>query len=266
MLIKIIIIFSILFSGLSIAITVSITIQLDQALTAIRKSHNIPALSVAVIDKGEHFYTGGFGIQDNSEPVTEHTLFRIASITKLFTAQAIMQLVEKNKIKLDDDVAKYINLLSDKNIKIRDLLTHTSGLKDVIKPVSLAENRNFDTYLKQSLALNSELDNRSFNYADLNFNILSKVIEIASNTTYSNYVQVNILQKLGLSQSGFKLSTNNLAPDVLPSYNYGFKFNAPIRPYDSSFLASEGVISSAQDLSKWALSTLNLDEKLLLSQ
>lgn len=263
MLKKLIVILSILFSGLSIANTAAKTKQLDQALTAINESHNIPALSVAVIDKGEHLYTRGFGIQDNSKPVTEHTLFRIASITKLFTAQAIMQLVEKNKVKLDDDVAKYINLLSEKNIKIRDLLTHTSGLKDVIKPVSLAENRNFDTYLKQSLALNSEHDNRSFNYADLNFNILGKVIEIISNTTYSTYIELNILQTLGLAQSGFKLSTNNLTPDTQPSYNYGLVVNAPTRPYDISYLPSEGLISSVDELSKWLLSTLNQDAKLL---
>ncbi|PAJ74816.1 hypothetical protein CJF42_08390 [Pseudoalteromonas sp. NBT06-2] len=251
MLKKSIIIFSIIFSGVNIANTPSKKQLLEQVLSTICDSHNIPALSVAIIDKGKPMYSAGFGyLYCSSQPVTEHTLFRIASITKLFTAQEIMQLVEQNKVKLDDDIAQYINLFSGKNIKIVDLLTHTSGLTDVIKPVSFVNKHNFDTYLKQSLALNNTAKNKSFNYADLNFNILGKIIEIVSGKTYNNYIHHHIFRKIGLTHSGFRLATNNLKPDVHPSYNYGFIFNAPIRPYDMNYLPSEGLISSVDELSK----------------
>jgi len=252
------------FSGPCIANEHSKIKKLEQALDTIRDTHNIPALSVAIIDKGEPIYSAGFGyLGSSSQPVTKHTLFRIASITKLLTAQAIMQLVEQNKMQLDDDVKKYISLFSNKDIKIVDLLTHTSGLADVIRPISFEDKRSFNTYLKESISQNDSAHNKDFNYADLNFNLLGRIVEIVSGSSYSEYIKRNILNKAGLTNSDFNQAESNFKPDVTPNYNYGFTFTAPTRPYDISYLPSEGLISSVDELSKWLISTLNQDVKLL---
>ncbi len=234
--------------------------EIEQALHTIKTSHNIPALAVAIIENGKEVFVGGYGVDNNGSPITKNSLFRVASITKLFTAQARMQLIEQGKIALNDPVNKYLTLTPD-DITIIDLLTHTSGLKDVIKPVD--DYRIFETYLNDSMAKNKEGKNQDFKYADLNFNLLGKVIEVASGIKYFDYIQQNILNKTDMRQSGFNYKGSRVKADVSGNYNYGLVINSPIRPYESNYAPSEGLITSVSDLSIWVQHVLSQDNKLL---
>ncbi|MBL4674184.1 MAG: beta-lactamase family protein [Arenicella sp.] len=263
-----IIFFSIIFCNVSFANELPIKVKIDTALEAIRDSHNIPALSVAIIDSGHAIYAAGFGFtgEDQSQVVTAHTLFRVASITKLFTAQAIVQLIENDKLHLKDRVDKYISHFEGSDIRIIDLITHTSGLSDSVKPVKIEENRSFEDYLNETLSNNGVASSKDFEYADLNFNVLGKVIEVVTGLSYFDYIQLNIFNKLEIKNSGYKSVNKEFKPAVSPHYNYGFVFSAPTRSFDPSFAPSEGLISSVEDLSVWVQAVLEQDERLLSKQ
>ena len=94
-------------------------------------------LAVGVVRDGEVVYTKGFGVRDanTGEPVTEHTLFHTASISKTFVATALVQLMERGKVDLDHPVVRYLPYfrLNDprcEQITVRQMLTHTSGMPD----------------------------------------------------------------------------------------------------------------------------------------
>ena len=144
-----IIILSIICSGFCIADEFIKKTKIDLALETIRTSHNIPGLAVAIVNEGSEVYSAGFGTygEGGALQVSQHTLFRIASISKLFTAQAIVQLMEKNLINLNDCISQYISQFKGCDIKVIDLITHTSGLSDVVKPEGMAINRTFKDYL-----------------------------------------------------------------------------------------------------------------------
>lgn len=107
-------------------------------------------------DEGRAVYAAGFGQGDNSESpqISEPTLFRVASITKLFTAQIIIQLVEQDKIHLEGKVGSYISQFEGDDLEIIDLITFPSGLSDSVKSTSPSKGSSFDDYLSESVENN----------------------------------------------------------------------------------------------------------------
>ncbi|MDO6839184.1 serine hydrolase domain-containing protein [Paraglaciecola chathamensis] len=262
-----IVIFSISFNAF--ANTVNVQEELTATLENIRIKNDIPAMSVAIITSGELSYIRGFGFFDDEDkkPTNSETLFRTASISKLFTAQAVMQLVEKNKLKLNEKIGHYIPRFQDSNITIKDLLTHSSGISDSIKPVNFDKQRTINSYLDsviQSLSKNTE--NKIFEYSDTNFNILGAIIGAVSDLSYEEYVYKNILTPANMNKSGFFNSDTFYFPDTKPTYKGKIIAKIDQRPYDLSFNPSEGLISSIQDLSHWLKLTLAGDSSILKKQ
>ena len=166
-----------LFSACSYALDELKTEALNQALGDIQEEQNIPALAVAIVDDGDLIYANGFGRLDDEEKqsVTEDTLFRVASITKLFTAQAAMQLIEEKKLSLNGKVHHFLPEFKGSDIAISNLLTHTSGLVDSEKPID--SKRPFAEYIAETLN-NADLESsHGFIYADVNYNVLGRIIE-----------------------------------------------------------------------------------------
>src|SRR5207244_330039 len=108
--------------------------------TEMTKRH-IPGLSIAVVRRGEIVHTKGYGMADVelSVPATANTVYQIGSITKQFTATAIMMLVEEEKLSLDDPISRYLDNAPEawKDVTVRHLLNHTSGIKSY---TSIADN------------------------------------------------------------------------------------------------------------------------------
>lgn len=244
---------------------------LDTALKEVRLKHNIPTMAVAVISSGELVYAEGFGslTYDSLEntkatPATEKTLFRIASISKLFTAQAIMQLVEKHKIKLDDTIGQYLPSFKNSTITIRQLLTHSSGLKDKIRPVSVQSNRSTREYLDAvSKTISKNTKQANFNYSDTGFNILGNIISSVSGIKFEEYINNNILSPTHMANSGYFNGKNNLKAEAEPTHKGEVINIARQRPFDAAFNPSEGLISNVFDLSQWLKATLAQDTDIL---
>lgn len=253
----------------TLANTVKTHDELSTALEKIRIKNDIPSMSVAIITSGEITYIKGFGFLDKKQKkaTTGESLFRIASISKLFTAQAIMQLVEKNKIELNEKVGRYLPSFKESNITIKQLLTHSTGISDTIKPVGFEKQRTVDSYLglvKRSLPENSE--SHDFEYSDTNFNVLGALISTVSVDSYKKYIYNNILKPSNMIKSGYFDSESAYFSETKPTYKGKLLDKADQRPYDLSFNPSEGLISNVNDLSQWLKLTLSGDPSLLQAQ
>lgn len=243
--------------------------ELTASLEKTRIENNIPSLAVAIISSGEVTYIKGFGFLDETKtkPTSDDTLFRIASISKLFTAQAIMQLVENDKLDLSDKVGKYLPVLKRSNITIKQLLTHSSGLSDVIRPVTFEEKRTIASYLglvSESASKHSK--EQAFEYSDTNFNILGAVVSAASGQEYEKFVHDNILKPAQMKKSNYSLVGNEYFAQARPTYKGKFIDKKDQRPYDVSFNPSEGLVSNVRDLSHWLKLTLARDMSMLEEQ
>ncbi|WP_444944768.1 serine hydrolase domain-containing protein [Microbulbifer sp. ZKSA006] len=243
--------------------------ELTLTLENIRIKNDIPSMSVAVITSGEVTYIKGFGFIDEEQKkaTNSESLFRTASISKLFTAQAIMQLVEKNEIELNEKVGRYLPDFTDSNITVKQLLTHSSGLDDTIKPVNFEKQRTISSYLdtvKQSLPKNTET--QGFEYSDTNYNVLGAIISAVSGESYEKYLHANILIPAKMNKSGYFNGANTYFSEAEPTYKGKLIDKLDQRPYDLSFNPSEGLISSVHDLSLWLTLTLSGNSSLLSKQ
>jgi CubicO group peptidase (beta-lactamase class C family) len=240
--------------------------ELDNELASIAKEFAIPALALTIIASGKRVYAEGFGFQDeeNSVPVTNTTRFRIASISKLFTAQAIMQLAQQNKLSLDDNISQYLPETIETKFTIRQLLTHSSGLQDKIMPVANDSKRSTHDYLKLVIASSDQRGPAlQFNYSDTGFNLLGAIVSRISGLPFEDYVKLNIFDPANMSDSGYWDGKRGVAADVAPTYKGANIDYDQQRPHDVAFFASEGAVSNVDDLGKWAISTLGFQQDIL---
>ena len=243
--------------------------ELTATLEKIRIKNNIPSMAVAIISSGEVTYIKGFGFLDEmqTEPTTDESLFRIASISKLFTAQAVMQLVESEKLGLSEKVGQYLPIFKKSNITIKQLLTHSSGLSDIIKPVNVEEQRSVYSYFDLvNRSISNNIDNNGFEYSDTNFNILGGVISVVSGQKYEKFIYDNILKPAYMKKSNYFDGMNAYFAEARPTYKGKLIDYVDQRPYDPSFNPSEGLVSNVHDLSQWLKLTLTNDTSILKEQ
>ncbi|MGM9478196.1 serine hydrolase domain-containing protein [Pedobacter sp. GSP4] len=171
----------------------------------IMERYSAVGASVAVVKDGKIIYTHAFGLKDleNKKPLNDQDIFRIASISKSFSATAIMQLVESGKISLDDDFGDLVGFkirnpkFPEVKITLRMALSHTSSLNDsqgylnldVINP-----GKNADW----AKCYNDYLPGSKFNYCNLNFNLIGTILEKKSGERFDTYIHKQILKPLGL--------------------------------------------------------------------
>ena len=223
-----------------------------------------PGGAVLIAKDGEVIYKKGFGIEDitTKKAIDSKTLFNVGSISKTFVAFGILQLAKQNKLSLDDDIYKYFPDFKDssiaKRVKIRHLLTHTSGLPDIRKVqensvfyLTAKDEENWAP-IKQADRLEFE-PGEKFNYSNPAFNALALIIEKLSGTKWQTYIQKNIM-----GPAGMKTSTITDGPHPQSGVSHGYVFdgkNYLENDYgeEPTFAASGngGVWSSVEELWKY---------------
>lgn len=179
--------------------------QIEYTIDSIMRQHKAVGLAVAVVKKGKIVYAHSFGLKDIAQNIAlaETDIFRIASISKSFSATSIMQLVEAKKMSLEDDFSKLVGFkvrnpkFPDRVITLKMVLSHTSSINDregyfnldVINP---AVNKNWAN------CYNSYAPGEGYQYCNLNFNMVGAVIERASGERFDQYVRKHILEPLNL--------------------------------------------------------------------
>ncbi len=229
----------------------------DQYIQERMQKRRIPGLAVAVVRNGVVIYAKGYGLADveNNVPVSTQSVFLIASITKQFTAAAIMMLVEEKKISLDDPINKFLSSPPDdwKSITIRHLLTHTAGFGDC--PYSF-RNERVSTTRQYEYAKNDQVGftpGDRWQYSDDGYFLLGMIIERVSGQKYADFLSERIFGPLEMTSTSVldwdrilehRVQTYTLAPssghlDHLPC---NLQIELP-----SYF----GIFSTVNDLAKW---------------
>lgn len=213
----------------------------------------------------EYIGTNGFSDKDRHTKNSTDTCFRIASLTKQFTAVAVMQLVEEGKLSLDDTIDKYFpSYKYGKKITVKNLLTMTAGIKDYINKDgdtnTYAYNesqleykvsaKNFAKKNKKAVMdwildqeLNFEPDEK-YMYSNSAYFLLGDIIEQVSKTSYEKYIKENILKPSGMMNTGFE-STNKLSVGYQDIYDNAWTL------YPGVGYSATGLISNVPDLLKW---------------
>ena len=187
---------------------VTINAQPDKAEAGIRKIMEeapVTGLSVAVVKNNKLIYTHAFGVKDreSNTPLTTDCIFRIASISKSFSATSIMQLVEKKKLSLDTDASELMGFtvrnpkFPETVITLRLLLSHLSSINDsqgyfTLDAINPAKNPDW------AKCYNNYEPGKGYQYCNLNFNMVGTIIEKYSGERFDQYVKYHILDPLGL--------------------------------------------------------------------
>ena len=239
-------------------------IQIEKKLDELLTSHfnpSQPGCEVLVAKHGQIIYKKAFGNADLELNValSPDMVFNLASITKQFTAVAILQLVEQGKISLHDSLQKFIPDFPSKGftITIENLLTHTSGIKDYMQidyPNSYMERWDYrpkqliDSF--KNFALEFEPGTK-FSYSNSGYYLLGYIIEKITGMRYQSYVQDNLLTPLGLTRTYF-----DSAGIIIPNRVNGYQKDDTVyknADYWSPTIeyAAGGLISNVDNLYKW---------------
>jgi len=189
----------------------------------------IPGAVILIGNQGRIVYRQAFGFRSREPkkiPMTTDTIFDIASLTKVIaTSTAVMQLVEKGKLNLEDSVVKYwpeFRVNGKEEITVRHLLTHYSGLRAALD--SKPKWSSYDTALRMIEEEKAVLPlENSFIYSDINFIILGELVSRISGEPLDIYCTENIFKPLGMKDTGFKPSPALRSRIAPTQYQHGTK-------------------------------------------
>lgn len=218
-------------------------------------------VTVAVARRGTISFTKGYGLADveNGVPATADTVYRIGSLTKQFTAAAIMQLAEQHLLNLDDDVTRFVSAPTGGHVvTIRQLLNHTSGIPDY------TELDDFLTWSRSERTPNAIIERikvspwrfipgTKFEYSNTGYVVLGMVIEKVSGESYAAYLATHVFPKAGLVNTRYCDETA-----LLPHRAHGYELTKTrlvnASPIDMSTPFSAGALcSTVSDLLRWSM-------------
>jgi len=197
-----------------------VSTYLEKYIPVQMKKHRFTGLSVAIVDDQTIVWSKGFGFADKSaeKQATEHTAYRAGSVSKLFTALAVMQLVENGQLDLDApirDAVPEFNLKSRfgsvDNITLRNILSHYSGIPSTIQDGMFTDTP--DSYKTVSQRLHRYYaafpPNTVFAYSNAGYSVAGHAVENSSGIPFSEYVEQSLLQPLEMPHSNFEFNTSD---------------------------------------------------------
>ncbi|MDQ1852275.1 serine hydrolase [Bacillus stercoris] len=230
------------------------------------KKYNVNGSSFVVVHDGKVVVNKGYGYADKEKkiPVTKDTVFQIASVSKTFTALAVMQQVDKGKLKLDQDVQKYLGGLkipnqTGKPLTLFDMLTYTSGvdfpdLTNITGPEYINNNIPMKEFFSKHMPTVIRPPGEAYTYDNVSFALAGLAVENVTSTSFSKYMEKNIFKPLNM-----KSTSMSFTPDLLErmATHYG-PTGDPI-PTSGSGLRDTpqgGILSTAEDMSKYMIMQL----------
>jgi D-alanyl-D-alanine carboxypeptidase len=254
--------------------TPTMRIALKTRLDQIREKYAMPGISVTVIFPDGTMWTGVSGMADvaGKVPVTHDTAFALASVTKTFTAALILQMVEDGEVELDASVAKYLpGLRVDPKVTIRQLLDHTSGLRDYFFHPAIdrilvdhpdriwTEAESFKYVGKPYFK-----PGRGWRYSNTNYLVLGMVAERVAGASLADLYRERFFDPLGLDGAYYQPTETARGP---VAHGYRFKTSAkdarpidltaegPVVPFASVVTAARGagaLAATSSDVARWA--------------
>lgn len=252
---------------------------LDQFIHAQMATQRVPGLALAIIQGDQVRLVKGYGAARANEPVTPQTQFLVASLSKSFTAVATMQLVEAGKLELDVPVQRYLpdftlaNPAAAQQITIRQLLNQVSGLSDAGFPAMRlpAPKTAIERIASLRTARLVAPPGTEYHYFDINYQILARLIEVASGQPFSDYMQTHVFTPLQMTHTVNLMTSDDIAqkPTNL-AQGHLLAYGLPIASgEETGFMGgSSGIVTTAEDMAHYLIMQNNggrFQDKQLLS-
>lgn len=254
--------------------TQNVSRKLDSLLKRINKRNDFNG-SIAVAKHGKILYSNQIGYADfkKKEPLNETSLFQLASVSKQFTAAAIMLLYERKQIKLTDNVNNYFPNFPYENVTIKNLLNHTAGLPKYFwvaehkwKQTKAPTNSEMMALLESSNVQRFFKPGYNFDYSNTGYFVLASIVEKISGMSFSDFVKKNIFDPLDMKDSFvYSYENDSIKANQLDGFRLykgwrHLKINSTI---NDAIVGDKNVYATSEDLVKW---TLGLNSGKLLSK
>lgn len=255
-------------------LTKNVNHKLDSLLKRINKRHDFHGAILVAKDK-KIVYKNQVGYADFRKkiPLKEDSEFQLASVSKQFTAAAIMLLQERNQLKITDTVNIYFPDFPFKNITIKNLLNHTAGLPKYFwvaehewKEEKAPNNTEMMELLSSSKVQRFYKPGRNFDYSNTGYFVLASIIEKISKTSFGNFLEQNIFNPLGMDNSYvYSFENDSIHKNQLKGYRLyrGWKHISIGNTVNDGVVGDKNIYSTTEDLYKW---TCGLNSGKLLSE
>ena len=238
--------------------------KLDSLLKRIHKRHDFHgAILVAKNEKIVYNSQIGFADFKKETPLNKSSIFQLASVSKQFTASAIMLLKERNQIKLTDTVNRYFPEFPYQHVTIKNLLNHTAGLPKyfwVAEHKWQQEKAPTNTEMMELLASSNVQrffkPGRNFDYSNTGYFVLASIVEKISGTSFSSFLKRNIFEPLEMKDSYvYSFENDSINENQLDGYRLyrGWRHLKISSTVNDAIVGDKNVYTTAEDLFKWTV-------------
>ncbi|MDM7920865.1 MAG: serine hydrolase domain-containing protein [Pyrinomonadaceae bacterium] len=231
--------------------------EVDRAVRMRMAERNIPGAAVAVVKNGRVVKMKGYGLAsiEFGVPVTTDTVFEIGSVSKQMTAAGIMLLVQDGKVSLDERISKYLPGTPEdwKDVRVRHLLTHTSGIKSYtsLTGFELSRRVRIDGFIKQLSPYPLEFTPGEKNiYSNSGYNLLAYIIETQSGMAYMDFMRERIFLPLGMTRTGDR-DPRNIIRLRAEGYEWQMDRYAGRDGSLTDLMGAGSITSTIADMVKW---------------
>ncbi|MPT30162.1 MAG: class A beta-lactamase-related serine hydrolase [Chryseobacterium sp.] len=236
------------------------TKAIDNYLTKVMKTYEIPGLAVGVVKNDKIIFQKYYGREnlESDKKVDSHSLFRVYSTTKLITNVAVFQLIEKGQLSLEDKISKYVDNLPKQwqDVKIKNLLSHSSGIPDFARyediPDDASNAQVFERLSKEKMEFET---GNQFSYNQTNYMLLAMIIEKITRQKFEDYVQKN-----QFSDANNKVIFSSNSIEEVPNRIQLYRYNDSLKQYKKSTHVGglrshpgNGLAISLPDFLQWSI-------------
>lgn len=218
----------------------------------------VPGASVAVIRNGEVVYRKSYGLAVVETPTAAkpETNYRLASVSKHFTAMAILTLADRRKLSLDDRITKFFPEFPEHGITVRQMLTHTSGLldyEDVMPAGTSIPLKDFDVlWILQQQEKTLFPPGSKWQYSNSGYALLALIVEKVSGQTFARFLHDNLFAPAGMKQTlAYEKGISTVANRAFGYSRENTEWKRTDQSLTSAVLGDGGIYSSIDDLARW---------------
>jgi CubicO group peptidase (beta-lactamase class C family) len=233
--------------------------------------YHVPGVAIAFVKDGQVSFMKGYGYSEVENKISvdpEKTVFGIASVSKLFTATAVMKQYEEGSIDLNKDVNEYLQKFKIKDtfkepVTVKSLLTHSSGFIQSSIGIGTRDQgkvKELGDYLKTAIPKREYEPNTVFSYSNQGMSLAGYIVETTSGMKFQDYIEEKIFKPLNMRNSSFKQPLpEDMKVNKAISYNYWTQKQSLFRSeamYDH-LIPSDGCYTTVSDMSKFIIANLN---------
>ncbi len=223
---------------------------------------NSPGCSIGIVRNDSLIYARGYGMAnlEYEIPNTPQTIYHIASVSKQFTAYCIVLLARQGKLNLNDDVRKYLNWFPDlhQKITIRNLLDHTSGIRDQWQLLAIAGTRLDDVITQEQIikilskqqALNFKPNEQS-TYSNSGYTMLAEIVKVVSGKSLRGFADSAIFKPLKMTSTHFHDDYTEIVKNRAYSYDRKDNLTFSNSTLSYSTIGATSLFTNIEDMSKW---------------